>query len=324
MKKPRAKNHQDSSVIIPAYAAADTIGRTMDSICAQTVIPAEVLVGVDADPETMGAVLAIAAKCDKTKVRPFWFPHRSWPYFIRNTLAVYASRTMLHFFDADDVMYPQHCEIMAEPLKRGRYMTGLGEMKQGDADPVPWDRGCGVVSILRSEFIRLCGFEPWKCAADTEAQVRWVAAGMLKCRPKNPTMLVHKHPGSLTTSAGTGYGSDLRERYKGEIRARIKSPEQRSSLAVVECEETGRNTEWKPSAPVGPPPVCIEYDELQEKDVPGFMMVDATELAHARWLLDMVRQIGSKAPLTKVTRKLWATVDEWLRVHESWRHIQGT
>ena len=161
---------QDASVIIPAHKAVPFLADVIKSIEKQTERPGEILIGVDCDRETMTYLLEIVGKHRSIKIRPFWFPQHSWPYLIRNTLALHAKGKVLHFFDADDVMYPDHCELMGMALEPGRYMAGMGEMQDGDRKPVPWDRGVGVVSILRSEFIRIGGFEPWKCAADTEAQ----------------------------------------------------------------------------------------------------------------------------------------------------------
>jgi len=243
--KPRGRPKKlTHAVIIPAFNSAWCLAECLGRVEDQTQKPDVVMVGVDACEDT----LTEAIRCrDEMKgrldIRAYMFPRHVGPYRIRNTLAMLAPVDVLHFFDADDLMYERHCEMMSKCLKRGLFMTATAELVEQGADkawsaPRPWDRAKGVVSILRIEFIQHGGFEPWVCAADTETHVRWQRGGLKAGRPKLPTFLVRKHADSLTISEGTGYRSELRRGYRDEIARRMKGePERSGAIGIADVYE---------------------------------------------------------------------------------------
>jgi len=236
-----------SAVIIPARDSAWCLHECIATIAEQTKRPTTVLIGVDACQQTLQTAMSIQHDHhaqDKRKrgildIEVYYFPARSWPYRVRNTLAAIAPVDVIHFFDADDLMYPHHLEMMSKALTPERFMGAYAEMKEGDKDPIEWDRAHGVVSICREVFLKHGGFEPWRCAADTEFHQRMARVGLLKCRPKVPTFLVRKHAQGLTMATDTGYQSDLRNGYKAEIKSREQLPKDHPhrlySLGVAEC-----------------------------------------------------------------------------------------
>jgi glycosyltransferase involved in cell wall biosynthesis len=110
----RAMSHDAPvSVIVPCYRAAATIARAVESVAAQTVVPAEVILVDDASPD------ATADAIDRLS-------GRSWPFALRTTrlvenrgpsdarnlgwqLAAPGSRYVA-FLDADDVWLPGKLE----------------------------------------------------------------------------------------------------------------------------------------------------------------------------------------------------------------------
>ena len=236
-----AKPSRTSAVIIPAYKAGWCLREGVEAISRQTLKPDLVMIGADACTEGIAAALAARDEfAGSLDIRTFFFPRHVGPYRIRNVLAMLAPVDVLHFFDADDIMYPDHCERMAKYLTRGRFMGCEAEMAENPGDkPAPWHRASGVVSLLKVDFIQHGGFEPWVCGADSEAQQRWQAGGMKKYLPRVPTCLIRKHSGSLTIQPDTGYKSKVRERYKRELRHRHDHPVRLDSVATADVIEIG-------------------------------------------------------------------------------------
>jgi glycosyltransferase involved in cell wall biosynthesis len=91
------------SVVIPAYNAADTIGRALDSVAAQTAPPAEVIV-VD-DGSTDGTAAVVAARTD-LPIRLLASPGRGGAAAARNLGIAAARGEFIAFLDADDEWTP--------------------------------------------------------------------------------------------------------------------------------------------------------------------------------------------------------------------------
>lgn len=244
----KGKTMTKQAVLIPVHNSVWCLEDCLDSISKQTRKPTEVLLGIDACPHSLQKAIELKTKHDtgdkrrkgNITIRVFYFGQHCYPYRIRNTLATLTTCPIIHLFDADDIMYPTHLEMMGKALKPDRYTTATAQCKfEGDDKVEPWERAHGIVSMYRKTFIENGGFEPWDCAADTEAQERWQKLGLLKCKPKEPTMLVRKHDNGLTSMEKTGYQSSIRKAYKDEIKRRIADDEPfvLDSLAVAACVE---------------------------------------------------------------------------------------
>lgn len=88
------------SVIIPAYDAAETLGRCLDAIARQTRVPDEVLVVDDGSHDTSAAI------AEQRGVRVLRVPHGG-ASAARNAGARQAGGDLLFFCDADVVLEPQ-------------------------------------------------------------------------------------------------------------------------------------------------------------------------------------------------------------------------
>jgi len=117
----------DVSVIIPAYQAEDTIARALDSVLAQTALPAEIIVIDDGSQDrTRDVVSAYVAKETACDIRLFEQKNLG-AGAARNRGLVASAKTLVAFLDADD-------EWLPEKLTRS-----LAVMKTETADLVSHD-----------------------------------------------------------------------------------------------------------------------------------------------------------------------------------------
>ena len=109
----------DVSVIVPAYNAADTIGRALSSIAGQTLKPREVIVVDDGSTDqTMAAAQALGGNMNGVPLHVFAQPNRG-AGAARNRALRQARGRYVAFLDADDEWLPEKLERsmahMADP-----------------------------------------------------------------------------------------------------------------------------------------------------------------------------------------------------------------
>jgi glycosyltransferase involved in cell wall biosynthesis len=272
------------AVIVPAYRAGWCLERSINSIAEQTLKPSMVMIGVDSCMESLTKALELKADHDARdkrrkgvlNIEVYWFPHHVYPYRIRNTMAVLSDADVLHFFDADDVMYPDHIKLHSKCLTPDRFCATMAEIYRDDKHLEPWDRAYGVVSIYRHTFLFAGGYEPWKCGADSEAQHRWEALGITKIRTKQPTMCVYKHDHSLTIREDTGYHSSTRQAYKDEIKRRIQQRDwSPRPIHIEHCKQAtpaGDLGELLATCAPRPQPDDIEADQQADPQEDGSLV----------------------------------------------------
>ena len=126
------------SVIIPCYCCAETVGRAIDSVMAQTVLPAEVWVVDDASPDagkTLNVLRSLRDRYgDTVRFEVLALPDNGGPSAARNAAWDRAVQPFLAFLDADDVWHPRKLEIQygwmaAHPLAM---LTGHAVNRHGD------------------------------------------------------------------------------------------------------------------------------------------------------------------------------------------------
>ena len=226
----------DISIIIPAWQAVDFLQECLDSLVAQTHLLAgdnqyEILLGVDACKSTRKRALKIAWKYPALQV--YYFERNYGPYIVKNSLARLAEYKRLMFFDADDTASPEMLErlLLADQEKNGVavYMNGCdsaGEVK----------KTCGVFLLRKADFLRLGGFMPWVCAADTEFLQRLYTAGIPKIFLNEVLMHRRVHDKQITAKSDTGFGSTLRAGYIRQIRLLRQLELVNAGLVTAECE----------------------------------------------------------------------------------------
>jgi hypothetical protein len=150
---------------------------------------------------------------------------------VRNTLLhreVKHERVIL--FDADDLMRPDCVLEIMRAWGNNESVRFLGKRFFDDPCARVETRGYalsttgamllnGIFAIARTAFCEYGGFQPWKCAADSEFLRRGEKHGLKTAVLKNTLVDVRKHCASLTLATDTGMTSRLRDEYREAMRA---------------------------------------------------------------------------------------------------------
>ena len=124
----------DVSVIIPAYRAAATIGRALDSVDAQTSKPRQVIVVDDgSDDGTYEAAMALAGGLGAIEVKVFRQQHRG-AGAARNRAVMEAACGYVAFLDADDEWLPEKLERSLGFLEGSDYVLVAHNYVRREAD----------------------------------------------------------------------------------------------------------------------------------------------------------------------------------------------
>ena len=102
------------SVIIPCYRCSDTIGRAIESVAAQTMLPVEVILvddHSDDDQRTLHALESLKIAYPKIPIRVLTLSENMGPGSARNEAWKYSKQPYIAFLDADDAWHPQKLEI---------------------------------------------------------------------------------------------------------------------------------------------------------------------------------------------------------------------
>lgn len=211
-------NRPSVSVVIPAWNAAETIARAVQSVLVQSFVPQEIIV-VD-DGSTDGTV-AKARACGP--VRPVVMPRRSGAGAARNAGIRAAAGSWIAFLDADDEWLPQKLEKQMRASAETSVIfcaseefapdgTTLGDTLRGQTVDCSPD---AFKSLLRANFIatptvmaprdlllQLGGFdEGLPVAEDQDLWIRLATVVRLIYVPETLAR-VHVRPGSLSSYRG--------------------------------------------------------------------------------------------------------------------------
>jgi len=100
------------SVVIPCYRCGATIKRAVDSVAAQTLRPAEVILIEDGSGDnTLEQLYRVQGEHPKDWIKIIALEKNSGPSFARNTGWDAATQPYIAFLDADDSWHPQKTEI---------------------------------------------------------------------------------------------------------------------------------------------------------------------------------------------------------------------
>jgi glycosyltransferase involved in cell wall biosynthesis len=220
-----------TSVIIAAYKSAWCLPRCLKSIEAQIVKPDEILIGADGCRETYQA--AVNFKVDIPK-RVYFFDPNVGPYLVRNTLSCLARYDILALFDADDEMNPDYLETMLPMVEPGVFARPgyLNIDQKGNQHVNKWAAE-GALCITKDDVLKQRGWEPWRCAADTEFRLRAERAGIKWREPDKPVMIRYKHGENLTRKEDTGMKSEYRAKCRELTAERAKENYQRTEMALA-------------------------------------------------------------------------------------------
>lgn len=99
------------SVIVAAHDAAETLGETMDSVCAQTLSAWELVVVDDGSSDRTASIAERASEAD-SRIVLMRQPNRGTAA-ARNTGATQARGDRFVFLDADDLLFPNYLEAQS-------------------------------------------------------------------------------------------------------------------------------------------------------------------------------------------------------------------
>mgnify|MGYP003631852928 CR=1 FL=1 len=154
----------DVSVIIPAYRAAQTIGRTLHSIARQTVTPREIVIVDDgSDDDTAKVARSFADMLAPCALKIVTQPNLG-AGAARNRALVEATQPLVAFLDADDEWLPEKLERSVAEMNADDYVLVahdyLNVTPSGDevcdcrqrflAPPDPW------IQLYRRGYIPSC------------------------------------------------------------------------------------------------------------------------------------------------------------------------
>lgn len=208
-------------VVIPAYNSEATISRALDSVAAQTLSPARILVVDDASTDTTGTVAGAYpnAKVDVIRLKTNLGAAAARNEGIRN-----AGTDLIAFLDADDEWLPKKLEKQVRLILSQRdaifvscgsdlILAGRnsGDIYRGQAvtsGPDAWkallqDNYVTTPSVLvwRRHLDELGGFDQsLKIAEDQDMWIRLAERGSLEYVPES---LVHVHERASSLSGGS-------------------------------------------------------------------------------------------------------------------------
>ena len=154
----------DVSVIIPAYRAAETIGRTLQSIAAQTMTPREIIIVDDGSDDDTAKVARSFADALKPSALKIVTQPNLGAGAARNRALIEATQPLVAFLDADDEWLPEKLERSVAEMIAGDYTLVahdyLDVTPDGDkvcdcrsrflAPPGPW------IQLYRRGYIPSC------------------------------------------------------------------------------------------------------------------------------------------------------------------------
>ena len=113
----------DVSVIVPAYAAAQTIVRAADSVFAQAGVEVELVICAD-DEADYGALLPADLRAGKALVLCRTLAPQSGPSVARNIATAHASADIIACLDADDAYAPDRLRRLLPLVEKHGVATG--------------------------------------------------------------------------------------------------------------------------------------------------------------------------------------------------------
>jgi len=135
MRREVAARFADVSVIVAAYRAAGTVGRTLRSIAGQTLRPREVVVVDDgSDDGTADAARACAPDLNGIDLCVFRTEDNRGAGAARNRAIAESRQPLLAFLDADDEWLPEKLERSLAVLDKGDYALVAHDYLTGDGD----------------------------------------------------------------------------------------------------------------------------------------------------------------------------------------------
>jgi glycosyltransferase involved in cell wall biosynthesis len=216
-------NIPEVSIVIPTFNNVEYIDECLMSVIESSEnFNFEILVGIDNCQKTLDYVKEYQDKYINTKF--YFFDESVGPYVIKNTLTQVSKSNNILFFDSDDIMEPECVSfVMEESEKYGSIRFKYRDFREDEKLPLKGKSTAeGVFFIKKSYFNFLNGFEPWKCAADSEFHYRTIKNNIKTKYSDFALFLRRIHGVSLTRNSETGMKSNVRSVYHKIIKEKQK------------------------------------------------------------------------------------------------------
>lgn len=209
------------SYIVAAHKAAPFLEKCISSLHQQQLPTGwdyEVLIGVDACPET----LEVAKRLARSNVRVFEMLEHSGPYVTANTLVEKSTGNWLFRIDADDWCVPGRTKRMLSAAVRNNSRMANSFFKEVDTTgreiSVSRKPAEGNWAYRRDLWEELGGWEAWECAADSMllAKAKRLEGGN-EAVVNKPLYIRLLHPDQLTADPVLGKNTVARESYRKRI-----------------------------------------------------------------------------------------------------------
>jgi len=127
------------SVIIPCYRCASTIGRAVDSVFAQSLIPVEVVLIDDCSGDETLVALQELARIHVGRVKIVQMKENKGAASARNAGWAKATQPYVAFLDADDTWHPEKLRIQYDYMRNNPEVALCGHqcvwLRAGDTPP---------------------------------------------------------------------------------------------------------------------------------------------------------------------------------------------
>lgn len=162
------------SVLIPAYRAGRTLGATLASVAAQSVLPHEILIYEDGRFDDLAATVATFAASSSIPVRLLGSIRNGGVSRARNALIAEARGEFVAFLDADDIWSPHHLALAAAAFATGADVVFSGvTFIDTDGRPLP-GRAEPNESQLRDMAPALFHYNFVQCTSTLSLRRRWI------------------------------------------------------------------------------------------------------------------------------------------------------
>lgn len=204
------------SIVIATFNNVKFIDESLTSITNNcNNIEYEILVGIDGCEKTLEYVNENYKNNDKIKF--YFFSETRGPFIVKNTLISETKYENILFFDSDDILMNDSINLIMKYLQEYEVVRfnflNFNEPNRRSLEKST-DYANGVFAIKKYLFIRVGGFEPWLCGADTEFGWR-VDRNTEKIKQlQNHIFYRRRHPDSLTRKLETSLVSKTRAEYR--------------------------------------------------------------------------------------------------------------
>jgi len=206
--------NKEVSIIVPTFDNVEFIDDCVNSIIESCRgIKYEILIGIDNCPNTLKH---IKTKSYNQNTKFYYFNENVGPYKIKNTLSLISKSNSLIFFDSDDLMRPNMVQNIVYKLKsydcvKPKYGEFGENHRHNNNNSNNW--GEGVFGIRKSIFSHYNGFEPWRCAADSDFMGRLTHNKVRMYLSQEILFDRRIHSKNLTLTDETGFMSEVRAKY---------------------------------------------------------------------------------------------------------------